>query len=137
MKTLVIVKPGAAQHEYIIDSAIAAFTRHGLEVTALAVRRFSEKEAEAFYKVHEGKDFFNPLIEYMASGPSVFLEVSSKDGNRNVVREVRNLLGATNPAEAKKGTLRRRFGQDIRHNAFHGSDSVENAERELAMIFGK
>ncbi len=137
MKTLVIVKPGAAQHDNIVSAAITRFNRRGLSVTALAVRRFTEDEARSFYAEHEGKDFFNPLVEYMTSGPSVFLEVSSKDKNRDVVRDVREILGATDPAKAKRDTLRRRFGQDIRHNAFHGSDSEKSAERELGLIFGK
>lgn len=92
---------------------------------------FSQLQAEHFYCEHKEKHFYRDLINYITSGPIIALELQKKDA----VKEWRELMGATNPSKAAVGTLRRMFGSDVTHNAVHGSDSAENAQREIAIIF--
>jgi nucleoside-diphosphate kinase len=91
----------------------------------------SKKEAEGFYAVHSARPFFNDLTSFMSSGPCVVM-VLEKEG---AIKEWRNLMGATNPAEAAEGTLRKEFGKNIDNNATHGSDAPETAATEIAYFF--
>ncbi len=94
---------------------------------------FTTEEAKEFYSIHEGKPFFNDLIAYITSGPVVGIELEADDA----VVKVRELVGATNPSEARPGTIRYMYGTDIQQNAVHASDSDESAEKELAIVFGE
>lgn len=93
---------------------------------------FSGERAARFYEVHKGKPFYDSLIAYMTSGPVVAAEVEADDA----VARLRKLIGDTDPAKADPGTIRCMYGRDITHNAVHGSDSPENAQKELAIAFG-
>jgi len=93
--------------------------------------QLTKEQAEGFYAEHQGKPFFEPLVEYMLSGPMV-VSVLEKE---NAVKDYRTLIGATNPAEAAEGTIRKDFALSQRENSVHGSDSVESAKREIAYFF--
>jgi len=93
---------------------------------------FSEEDAKSFYSIHEGKPFFNDLISYITSGAVVGIELEAGEA----ISKLRELVGATNPAEARPGTIRFMYGTDIQRNAVHASDSPESAEKELAIVFG-
>jgi nucleoside-diphosphate kinase len=105
----------------------------GFKVRGMKLIHMSKKQAEGFYAVHTGKGFFAELTEFMSSGPCVVLALE-KDG---AVKAWRDLMGATNPAEAAEGTLRKEFATSIGENAVHGSDSDENAAIEIAYFFSK
>ncbi len=128
--TFTVIKPNAVaerQEGKIIDIIL----HHGFNILALKKLNFSRSEAEAFYEVHKNKYFFHGLIEYMISGP-VYIAVLEKE---NCVSAYRKVIGATDPKEAEPGTIRNQFGKTIRKNAVHGSDSDENAAREIALFF--
>ena len=134
MKTLLILKPGFAKKR-ILDETITALERKGLQVTARYYHVMTEDEAERFYAVHRGKEFYKRLIQYMTSGLSIMLEVSSMDPEIDVVSLVRELVGATDPTKAAEGTLRKLYGEDTTRNGFHSSDSPNSAIFELGMFF--
>lgn len=128
--TLTMIKPDAVAAGHtgkIIDQIIAA----GFEVEAMKLSRLSKEKAEEFYAVHKEKGFFPDLIKFMTEGPIV-AAVLRKD---NAVEDFRKLIGATNPANAAEGTIRKQFAKDIERNAIHGSDSNENAAIEAAFHF--
>ncbi len=130
--TFTMIKPdatGAGNTGKIIDRIIGAgFTLRGMKLTQL-----TKHDAETFYAVHKERPFYGELVEYMTSGPIV-AAVLEKD---NAVEDFRKLIGATNPAEAAEGTIRRDFAESIAANAVHGSDSDENAAIEAAFFFSK
>lgn len=130
MKTLLMVKPDTVAEGHWAD-IISLVLRHRFAVNRITMTRFSRERAERFYEVHRERPFFSELVEYITSGPVVALEVESEDA----VGRVRELIGATNPAEARPGTVRAMYGKSIQYNAVHGSDSPENAEKELAIAF--
>ncbi|MBV9217517.1 MAG: nucleoside-diphosphate kinase [Acidobacteria bacterium] len=130
--TFGIIKPDAVKagnHGKIIDRILAA----GFKIRGLKLIHQTREEAEGFYAVHAGKGFFDELVDFMSSGPCVVLALE-KDG---AVKAWRDLMGATNPAEAAEGTLRKEFASSIGENAVHGSDSDENAAIEVAYFFSK
>lgn len=130
--TFGIIKPDAVRagnHGKIIDRILAA----GFKIRGLKLIHQSKKQAEGFYAVHTGKGFFAELTEFMSSGPCVVLALE-KD---NAVKAWRDLMGATNPADADEGTLRKDFASSIGENAVHGSDSDENAAIEISYFFSK
>ncbi len=129
-RTLFIIKPDAvrAKNQYKILEIIEA---NGFELLAIKKLHLTRPQAEGFYAVHKEKPFFNSLVEFMTSGP-VFVGVLKKE---NAVQEWRKLMGATNPAKADEGTIRRQFGTSIETNATHGSDSDENALIETRHFF--
>lgn len=116
--------------------------RHGEIISLLIKNRFrivnlkqfifSTENAKKFYSIHEGKPFFEELISYITSGPVVGLELEADDA----IKKLRELVGATDPAEARAGTIRYMYGTDIQRNAVHASDSPESAEKEIAIVFG-
>ena len=107
------------------------YTQAGFTVKAMRLMRISKAQAAKFYEVHKERPFFGELLEYMSSGPIVPLYLE-KD---NAVADYRKLIGATNPLEADEGTVRKLYGESIERNAVHGSDSDENALKEIAFFF--
>lgn len=131
-RTLSIIKPDAVAKN-AIGEIIARFEKNGLKVVAGKMLHLSKKEAEGFYAVHRERGFFGELVEFMTSGP-VFVQALEGE---NAVAKNREIMGATNPKEAKAGTIRADFADDIEENAVHGSDSLENAEIEINYFFSK
>lgn len=130
--TFGIIKPDAVGKGHtgkIVDRIIGA----GFKIRGMKLIHQSRKQAEGFYAVHRERPFFGELTEFMSSGPCVVLCLEKE----NAVRAWRDLMGATNPAEAAEGTLRREFAGSIGENAVHGSDSDENAAIEIAYFFSK
>lgn len=130
--TFAIIKPDAVRADTqgkIIDRILGA----GFKIRGMKLIHQTTKQAEGFYAVHAGKGFFGELTEFMSSGPCVVLALEKE----NAVKAWRDLMGATNPAEAADGTLRKEFASSIGENAVHGSDSDENAAIETAYFFSK
>lgn len=128
--TLTIIKPDAVKAGET-GAILDAITKGGFRIRALKLIHLSEAEAGAFYAVHKERPFYNDLVRYMTSGP-VVPAVLEKDG---AVAGFRTLIGATDPAKAEEGTIRRRFGKSLESNAVHGSDSDENAKIEASFFF--
>ena len=129
-RTFSIIKPDAVKR-HLIGAILGRFETQGFRVVALKMVQLTKEQAEGFYAEHQGKLFFEPLVEYMLSGPIV-VSVLEKE---NAVKDYRTLIGATNPAEAAEGTIRKDFALSQRENSVHGSDSVESAKREIAYFF--
>jgi nucleoside-diphosphate kinase len=130
--TFGIIKPDAVRagkHGSIIQRVLDS----GFKIRGMKLIHQSKKQAEGFYAVHAGKGFYEELTEFMSSGPCVVLALEKE----NAVKAWRDLMGATNPAEAAEGTLRKEFASSIGENAVHGSDSDENAEIEIGYFFSK
>ena len=128
-RTFSIIKPDAVKR-HLIGAILGRFEAQGFRVVALKMVQLTKEQAEGFYAEHQGKPFFEPLVEYMMSGPMV-VSVLEKE---NAVKDYRTLIGATNPAEAAEGTIQD-FALSQRENSVHGSDSVESAKREIAYFF--
>jgi nucleoside-diphosphate kinase len=131
-RTLLIIKPDAVAARHIGD-ILKIVVDAGFEIKALRMTRLTHDQAARFYAVHEGKPFFEPLLNYMTSGKVVPVALQSQ----NAVARLREILGATDPAKAAPGTIRKLYGSSIEHNAAHGSDSVENGLIETAFFFGQ
>ncbi len=129
-KTLTIIKPGAVANEYI-GPILAKINANGFHIAAIKLISITRKMAEKFYSVHNGKPFFEGLINFMTSGP-VVVAILEKE---NAVEEYRNLIGNTDPTKAQEGTIRKLFAQSIEKNAVHGSDSDLNATTECDFFF--
>lgn len=129
-RTLSIIKPDAVAKN-IIGEIYRRFEQGGLQIVGAKMLRLSEQQAGGFYAEHKGKPFFEPLMEFMTSGPVV---VQVLEGEGAIARN-RELMGATNPQEADAGTIRADFAESIDANAVHGSDSTASAEREIAYFF--
>jgi len=129
-RTLSIIKPDATSKN-IIGKIIDRFEENGLKVVAGKLIHMDETKAAGFYAEHEGRPFFDNLVEYMTSAP-VFVQVLEGD---NAILKNRELMGATNPSEADPGTIRADFAETIDANAVHGSDSTDSAAREIAYFF--
>ena len=129
-RTLSIVKPDAVAKN-VIGVITSRFEKHGLQIVAAKMLHLDRDRVAGFYAEHEGKPFYDSLCEYMTSGPVVVQVLQGEDA----VTVNRNLMGATNPAEAEAGTIRADFADSIDANAVHGSDSRQSAEREIAYFF--
>ena len=129
-RTLSIVKPDGIQ-KHLIGEVIKRFEDHGLRVIGLKMISMNKKEAEGFYAVHRGKPFFESLTTFMSSGPSVVMVLEGE----GAISKTRELMGATDPKQAKEGTLRRQFASDIEKNVVHGSDASETAAFEIKYFF--
>ena len=129
-RTLSIVKPDATGNGRIGD-ILSRFENAGLKIVATRMVWLSRPKAREFYAVHKDRPFFNDLVDYMVSGPVV---VSALEGE-NAISRHRELLGATNPAEATDGTVRKDYGESIERNAAHGSDAPETAKVEISHFF--
>ena len=129
-QTLSIIKPDAMERS--LDGEIKLmFEKDGFKIAKEKKIQLAKHEAEQFYKVHETKPFYNDLCEYLSSGP-IMVMILEKE---NAVLANRELMGATNPKDAKEGTIRKKFGISIDKNSVHGSDSVENAKIEIDFFF--
>lgn len=129
-KTLSIIKPDAVKKN-VIGKILDRFESNGLRIVAMKKIQLSKEQAEGFYAVHKERPFFKDLVEFMISAPVV---VSVLEGQGAVLKN-RDLMGATNPKEAKAGTIRADFAESIDANAVHGSDSLENAKIEIDFFF--
>ena len=129
-RTLSIIKPDAVKR-HLIGAILARFEQQGFNIAAAKIVQLNREQAEGFYAEHQGKPFFEPLVEYMISAP-VFVSVLEKE---NAVQDYRTLMGTTNPETAAEGTIRRDFALNQRENSVHGSDSPESAAREIAYFF--
>jgi nucleoside-diphosphate kinase len=129
-RTISIIKPDAVGKN-VIGQIYSRFENAGLTVIAAKMKHLSDADAGGFYAVHKERPFFGELIEFMTSGPIMIQVLEGEDA----VAKNRELMGATNPAEAEKGTIRGDFAETIDENAVHGSDSLENAAIEIAYFF--
>ncbi len=129
-RTLSIIKPDAVAKN-VIGEIMARFERAGLHVIAARMIHLSRQQAEGFYAVHRARPFFKDLVDFMISGP---LMVQVLEGE-NAIQKNRDLMGATDPKKADKGTIRADFAQSIDANAVHGSDAPETAKDEIAYFF--
>ncbi len=129
-RTFAIIKPDAVRR-HLIGRILQRIEDEGFTVRAMKLLHLTKKEAEGFYAVHRERPFFGSLTDFMSSGPAVVLALEAPDA----IRKWRTLMGATDPAKADAGTLRREFGESIEHNVTHGSDAPETAAFELAYFF--
>ena len=130
-QTLSIIKPDGIQKN-LIGEIYGRFEKAGLEVVAARMLHLSKDQAEGFYAVHSERPFFNDLVSYMTSGPVM---ISVLSGDEAVIKH-RDLMGATNPADADSGTIRADFAMSIEENICHGSDATETADVEINYFFG-
>lgn len=131
-RSLILVKPDAIRRK-AGGAILARFESQGLKIVALKMLHVDRALAEKHYEMHRGKSFFNDLLEYITSAP-VIAAVLEGEG---AIEKIRKIMGATDPAKAAEGTIRKDFGMDIQQNAVHGSDSPASAEREINLYFGK
>lgn len=131
-KTFSIIKPNATGDNNI-GNIIAMFEKNDLRISAAKFVQLSKEKAEGFYIEHKERPFFGELVEFMTSGPVMLMCLEGE----NAVTRNREIMGATNPAEAAEGTIRKLYAKSIGENAVHGSDSPQSAERELAYFFDK
>lgn len=129
-RTLSIIKPDGVCRN-IIGKLLSRFENNGLQVVAMKMIHLTKREAEGFYAVHKERTFFSSLTDYMSSGPIV---VQVLEGENAIARN-REIMGATNPAEAEEGSIRKDYALDIEQNTVHGSDSAESAASEIAYFF--
>lgn len=125
-----IIKPDGVCRN-IIGKLLSRFENNGLQVVAMKMIHLTKREAEGFYAVHKERPFFSSLTDYMSSGPIV---VQVLEGENAIARN-REIMGATNPAEAEEGSIRKDYALDIEQNTVHGSDSAESAASEIAYFF--
>ena len=129
-RTLSIIKPDAVKAGHIGDIA-GRFEREGLRIVAMRMVHLSRSDAEGFYAEHKGRGFFDELVTFMMSGPVVVMVLEGADA----IARNRAIMGATNPANAAEGTLRKLYAANVGENAVHGSDSPASAAREVAYFF--
>lgn len=129
-RTLSIIKPDGVEKN-VIGKIIARFEEEGLNPVGIRMVHLSQQEAEGFYAVHKERPFFGELVEFMTRGPVVVMVLEGE----NAVAKNREVMGATNPAEADEGTIRALFASSIGENTVHGSDSLENAAKEIKYFF--
>ena len=129
-RTLSIIKPDAVGNN-VIGKILQRFEDNNLKIVASKMMHLSKEKAEGFYAIHKDKPFFEKLVNFMISGP-VIVQVLEGD---NAISKNREIMGATNPDEAKNGTIRKDFARSIDENAVHGSDSIESASREISYFF--
>jgi nucleoside-diphosphate kinase len=131
-RTLAIIKPDAVKKNKI-GQIIAKITDAGFKIKGIKMTRLTKDSAGGFYEVHKGKPFYDELVVFMSSGPCVPIALE-KD---NAVTDFRKLIGATDPAKAEEGTIRKLYASSLGENAIHGSDSDENAAIEIAHFFSR
>ena len=129
-QTLSIIKPDAGERN-LEEKIKSFFSANGIKIIKAKKVKISKAEAEEFYQVHQTKPFFNDLCNYLSSGPIIVMILEGE----SVVTKNRELMGATDPHKANEGTLRKMFGISIDKNSVHGSDSVENAKKEIKFFF--
>jgi nucleoside-diphosphate kinase len=131
-RTFAMIKPDAVRKN-VIGEILAMMTQAGFKILGVKMMRISKEQAGAFYAVHKERPFYGELVDFMSSGPSVVIALEKE----NAVADYRKLIGATDPAEAAEGTIRKRFASSKGENAVHGSDSVENGKLETAFFFSE
>ena len=131
-RTLSIIKPDAVAAGQT-GEILAMLERAGFKILAMRMTRLTTPQAQAFYRVHREKPFFGGLIAFMTEGPVVLMALEQEDA----IRKLRDVMGATNPANAAEGTIRKRFATNIERNCIHGSDAPETAETELRFFFSE
>lgn len=129
-RTLSIIKPDAVSKNHI-GNIMNRFEQAGLQIIAARMKHLTQKQAEGFYAIHKERPFFKELVRFMTSGPVM---ISVLEGE-NAVAKHRDIMGATDPKKAAKGTIRADFATSIDENAVHGSDSLENAKNEISYFF--
>lgn len=129
-RTLGIIKPDAVAAGHA-GEILATIQEEGFRVVAMSMVKLEKRQAEAFYGVHRGKPFFDSLVNFMTEGQIIVVALEREDA----IRKWREVMGATNPANAAEGTIRKRFGTSIERNAVHGSDAPETAQFELCFMF--
>ncbi len=129
-QTLLLIKPDAVRQHHI-GEILGRLEAAGFVVTGLVMRQLSRAQAESFYAIHRGKDFFPGLVEFMTSGPLVAVRLEGE----NVCRRVREFVGVTDPSKTAPGTIRADFGTSVRQNAVHASNPDEDVRREIAFFF--
>lgn len=129
-KTFAIIKPDAVKNRNA-GAIIELIERNGFDILGMQKISMTKDQAEQFYAVHKERPFFGELIEYITSGPVIIMTLAKE----HAIKDWRDLMGATNPAEAAAGTIRRMFGKDIGSNATHGSDAAETAKLEIGQFF--
>ena len=129
-RTLSIIKPDAVERN-LVEEIKKIFINNNLNIKEIKKIHITKDEASEFYKVHQSKPFYNDLCNYLSSGPIVVLILEGQ----NAVLENRKLMGATNPKDAEENTIRKLFGISIDKNSVHGSDSIENAQKEIEFFF--
>lgn len=131
-RTLAILKPDSVKKEYI-GQIISMITKAGFKIKAMRMIHLSRSSAEGFYEIHKERPFYGELVEYMTSGPCIPIALEKE----NAVADFRKLIGATDPAEAEEGTIRKLYAASKAENAVHGSDSDENAAKEILHFFSR
>lgn len=131
-RTLAIIKPDAFAAKNS-GSIISMIEKSGLEIIGIKTLKLTSDMAQKFYAVHKSKPFFAELVEYMTSGPIFVLALQGE----NAIKRWRDLMGATNPAKAEEGTIRKLYGTDLTHNASHGSDAPDTAKVEVDFFFSE
>jgi nucleoside-diphosphate kinase len=131
MKTFFMIKPDGVQRN-LVGEIISRVEAKGFSITKIKMMTISKELAEQHYGEHKDKPFFNDLVSFITSGPVVAMQVEGE----NVVLQIRNLMGATNPSESTPGSIRGDLATELDKNVVHGSDSDESAERELELFFG-
>jgi len=131
-KTLAILKPDCVRKN-LVGKVISKITEAGFKVKAMKMTRLTSESAGGFYEIHKERPFYNDLVAYMTSGPVVPLALEKE----NAVEDFRKLIGATNPANAEEGTIRKMYAESIEENIIHGSDSDENAALEISHFFSR
>jgi len=129
-KTLFFIKPDAVERN-LIGEIIRKVENSGFKISNLKMVRLRKAQAEEFYKIHKGKDFFEKLVEYVCAGLIVAMVLEKE----SAIKDLRELVGATDPAFAKKGSIRYDFGLDVTHNSCHASDSPRTAKEEILFFF--
>src|SRR3954469_10212193 len=128
--TFSIIKPNAVKKN-VMGAIIQIFEKNGLKIAAMKLVKLEKAQCEEFYAEHKARPFFGELVSFMTSGPVVLMALKGE----NAVMRNREIMGATDPAKAAPGTLRKLFGDNVGENAVHGSDSAASAERELKIFF--
>lgn len=129
-RTFVMLKPDTVQRD-IVGDIISRFERRGLKIVAMKLILMDKGTAEKLYAQHKGKDYYEPLVKYVTSGPSVVCVIEGYEA----IKAIRNMIGATSPLDADAGSIRGDYGLFLRRNVVHASDSIETAKREAAIFF--
>jgi len=129
-RTLAIIKPDAVANGHV-GEIISTIENNAFRLLALQLRRLTKRDAEAFYAVHNKRPFFSGLVTFMTEGPVIVMALEREDA----IAKWREVMGATNPANAAEGTIRKRFAENIERNCVHGSDAAETAAQEIPFFF--
>ncbi|MQY65976.1 MAG: nucleoside-diphosphate kinase [Clostridia bacterium] len=131
-RTLVIIKPDALSKK-IVGKVITTFEQKDFKIVAFKMVLVSREKAEEFYQEHKGKEFYEPLVNFMSSNPCLVMVLEGE----NATQKIRDIAGNTDPQKAEEGTLRELYAQDNRHNILHAADSLKSAEREVKFFFSE